>query len=516
MKFEPIDGVDYRYNYNDIFSDIAANKFKSGENATIRALILTDLWFLINFILKIPNANNPYVVKQCQTVEYGPKSLTLDIWFRGGWKSTIITIGETIQYALKFPEESTAIICYKKELAEKFLRAIKGHLTNNSLLHRYFPDILYANPERESPLWAVDKGIIVKRSNNSPEPTVAAYGLVDNQPTGIHPDRIVYDDMTTHDLCVNSEISETIKVKFDMSRSFGKDGGTHRVIGTPYAYDDPLSYIESKTMVGTDKPLYMTRKQPVTEDGTRNGKSVYYSQEYLDTELKILRTFDTQYLLNPSPDDVKKLDKDKLKIIGIESLPERLYKFLIVDPAGKKGTGDPWAIVVVGVKPNFVDVRASDIYILSIVQEKYRLEEAIRKVVQTYKEHGKICLIGVEEVAQSTTTNHIASELKLSGINVSVDRGTIQIYNPSKRAKIKRIEEIVWPLDNGRLYILNTILSKYIEITKSQMFGFPNTNDDHILDILSYFIADTLPEYKFTKPSVNYKPQKPIPIGAFT
>lgn len=520
VEFKPLEGVKYKYRYLDVFKAIAnyegspEEKF-AFERTQWRYLIKNDLWFIINFILKIPNANHKFVIDNCWEVETGPKSNTLDIWAREHWKSTTITIAETIQYILTYPEKCTAIFCYVRDRAEKFLFSIKETLANNQLLISFFPDVLYSNPERESPIWSIEKGIVVKRKTGRPEPTLGAYGLVEGMPTGVHFDRRIYDDIITQDICENYETMEKVKEKFDYSQCLGKDGGVHRVVGTYYAYDDPLVYIQNKRYVyDKDKPIYTLRLKPATVDGSPNGKSVYLSEEYLDG-LKSLKSFNSQYLLNPSPTETKKLNKDCLKIVKPQDMPERLFKFLIIDPSGKKGTGDPVAILLVGVNPDKDDNGASNIYILNAIIEKFALPEFITQVVTMYKNGGKILRIGVEEVGQSTAEVHIREKLNSMGYGVSVENDTIQIYKPSKRAKTARIEELSVPLINGKIHCSTAVPQKYIDIIKKEMEDFPFSNDDHAIDILSYFIIDTLPDYPFPKVYTNIRLCKPIPAGAF-
>ena len=510
VKFEPLPDVKYAHDYVDMFEKINSGKLE--EIPALRYLIKNDLWFILHFVLKIPNVNNKFVVGNCWEVETGSKDKTLDEWFRGGFKSSIITIAETIQYILKSQELCTGILCYIKPLAEKFLFTIKEALSLEILL-TCFPDVLYKNPERESPLWSLEKGIVVKRKAARPDPTVAAYGLVEGMPTGVHPDRRIYDDIMTWHMAQNREIIEKAKEGFDMSQSVGKEFGTHRIVGTPYDYDDTISYIKKKKNInGT--PVYHIRSKPITEDGTPSGKPVMVSQEYLDY-LKTLKSFNTQYLLNPSPTETKKLNKDCLVITKPQDMPERLFKFLIIDPSGKKGTGDPWAILLVGVNPDKDDNGASNIYILNAIIEKFTLPEAISQIVTMYKNGGKILRIGVEEVGQSTTEVHIKEKLNAMGYYVSIENDSIQIYKPSKRAKTARIEELSVPLINSKIHISTAVPQKYIDIIKKEMEDFPFSNDDHAIDILSYFIIDTLPDFPFPKVYTNVRLCKPIPAGAF-
>jgi hypothetical protein len=84
-----------------------------------------DLFFIVQFVLKIPIANHPFVVRMCREVEDGPQDYTLDVWAREHFKSSIITIAETIQYVLGHPNDAVGIFSYVRPVAKKFLFSIK-------------------------------------------------------------------------------------------------------------------------------------------------------------------------------------------------------------------------------------------------------------------------------------------------------------------------------------------------------------------------------------------------------
>lgn len=514
IEWSPLPGIKYAHDYTLMFSKVVSGELP--EIPVWRYLITEDLFFLLHFVLKIPGVNRKFVIERCEEINLGPKDKTLDVVAREHYKTTCITIGETIQYVLKYPNHCTAIFCYIKPRAEDFIASIKDYFTKNEILKYYFPDVLYPNPERDASRWSVDKGIVVIRNTNRPEPTVGAYGLLEGMPTGVHFERRVYDDIVTDDISDNYETMEKVKKKIDMSMSLGKEGGTHRVLGTYYNYDDPLCYLRDKKEINNpDKPVYHLRFYPATIDGTINGTPVLVSQEYLDS-LKTTRTFYTQYLLDPSPLEVKKLNKDCLKVVGIDELPDRLYRFMLIDPSGKKGTGDPWAILIVGVCPDKDDIGTSSVYILKALIEKFTLDKAIKASVDMYCNGGKILCIGVEEVGQSTTEVHIADALNAKGYDLSVDNGGIVIFKPRKRSKIDRINELSWPLHNGKIHILDTVPIEQRKTIQAEIFGFPNSKDDHAIDTLSYFWIDLLHDYDFPIERTNVFIPKPIPMGAYT
>ena len=96
----------------------------------------------------------------------------MDLWCREHGKSSIITFGLTIQDILNNPEERIGIFSHTRPMAKDHMKPVKYELQENSKLKALFPDILYANPEKQAPKWSEDEGITVKRRGNYTEETV--------------------------------------------------------------------------------------------------------------------------------------------------------------------------------------------------------------------------------------------------------------------------------------------------------------------------------------------------------
>lgn len=489
VEFVPAQGVDYKHDYGQIVSDINTDKIP--ELDTYRELILSDLWFVLNFVMKIPNSNHPFVVRACREVEDGPQDFTLDIWAREHFKSTIITIGETVQWALKNPDSATGIFSYARPEAKKFLGALKSLFQTETMLHACFPDVVWGNCEREAPTWSLDDGLILKRNTNRPEATIAAFGLVEGMPTGRHFERRIYDDIVTEDMADSIDILEKIKNKFDSSQNVGKEGGHHRVIGTYYHHNDPLVYIRNKrTPEGI--PAYHYRFKPATDDGTATGRPVMLSQSRLDM-LRLTRTFNCQQLLDPSPVADRCLNADFLKKIPKVEIPKNLYRLLLVDQAGDMDSGkgkdaDSWAVGVIGIERKADDIGQSNIYIENLWISPANESEAIETIVRMYISAGIVQRLGVEKVGISTTHLHIAQALKARGRHVSFDdeRSVGVMLRPAGRNKKKMIESALsWPLNNGKIHYSDAIPTAYIERLKMEMVNFPFWHDDGI-NMLAY------------------------------
>jgi hypothetical protein len=511
FKSDPVrKPVEYKYNYLRIAELIASKEWP--EIDTYRALIKNDLWFVSHFIVKPfvddvgrAKSNSPFFVKACQEIEDGPQDYTLDIWARFHYKSTSITIAETIQHQLKNPNHATGIFSHKSPVAKDFIFSIKSVFENERILSVCFPDVAWEDPKREAPLWSLDEGIILKRDTNRKEASISGHGLVEGMPTGLHFERRVYDDISTNDMAQSPDIVEKVKHAFDTSQNLKTlVGSHHRVTGTYYSHIDPLIHVrDKKDLEGKSK--YLLRFKPATEDGTATGKPVLMSQEALD-ELKGDSSFNCQQLLDPTPSSEQRLNPDFLQRIEPSLIPKNAHKFMLIDQAGdadsNKGRNtDAWAMGVFAVEPFTDEIGQSKIFIKDLWIEASGESEAIERAVRMYIEAGVVRCIGVEKVPQTTTHIHIASALKGRGRHVEFtdDRhSTGVLLRPAGRNKKKFIESaLAWPLNNSKWFYSSEIPARYIDRLKQEMTNFPLWHDD-ALNICAY-LYDILRDYHFPK-----------------
>src|SRR5690606_6371510 len=129
------------------------------------------LFFLLTVACKRRDVNHPWVYDRCREVEAEPNG-RLDLWAREHFKSTIITFGKSIQDILNDPNITIGIFSHTRPIAKAFLKQIKTELEQNTFLKKRFPEILYEDPQKESPRWSLDEGIRVKRTANPKEETV--------------------------------------------------------------------------------------------------------------------------------------------------------------------------------------------------------------------------------------------------------------------------------------------------------------------------------------------------------
>ena len=496
VLWAPVPGVEYCYDYGKVFEAIKGDPVS--ERRLMRELCLDDLFFLVNFVLRVPRANHEYIVHCCRDVQTGPPSHTLDCWFREGFKTTIVSVAESIQAVLRDRECTVGLLSYAQAPALSILRSIKDVFERSEILKWCFPDVLWGDPRTEASTWGEDKGLVVKREGYQKESSFEAWGLIEGMPTGKHFKRRMYDDVVTEKVVppnASPEMMQKVKDNFDLSENIGAEGGTCRVIGTFYHYEDPLVYIMNKK-TADGLPVFHTRIKPATVDGTYNGKSVFIGEERLAVLRTNKKAFATQQLLDPTPVEMRDLDPTMLIEVEPKDIPQRLFKFITVDFAGvdKNREGDSWAIHLVGVSPVLDELGGSDIYILDSIIQPMSMNEAMNALVSLYMRGGVVWEVGVEKVGATTMEVHVKNALTARGRAGAV----VKTLSPAGRKKEFRIlQALEWPLRNGKIKISKAVPVGTRERLKMEMAKFPYWHEDG-LDSLSY-IYDMLREFPFAK-----------------
>ncbi|MEE9612552.1 MAG: hypothetical protein V3W19_14960, partial [Desulfatiglandales bacterium] len=240
FEFERRPGVRYDLDYQEITKTL--NGFRDYEEDTlfyshIRQFSKESLFFLCYFVLGMYPINQPWLVERVKEAQ-DHHDKTLDLWFREAWKSTILTYALPIWEIIHNPEVSIGIFSHTRNIAKGFLRRIKFTLEGNGLLQKAFPDIFFESPHKQSPKWSEDEGLLVRRHGVYAESTLEAWGVVDAQPTSKHFDIRVYDDVVTPEGVNTMDQIKKTEERFALSHNLGRHGGSVRVIGTRYHFND--------------------------------------------------------------------------------------------------------------------------------------------------------------------------------------------------------------------------------------------------------------------------------------
>lgn len=437
--------------------------------------------------------SHPWLFARCREVQNDPDD-HLDLWAREHYKSTIITFGKTIQDILcshgdNAPVEqecTVGILSHTRPIAKAFLRQIKQEFENNSLLKELFPDVLYADPQKESPKWSEDEGICVRRRSNPKEQTVEAWGVVDGQPTSKHFTKLVYDDVVVPASVSTPEMMQKTLDAMVLSYNLGARGGARRWIGTRYHNNDAYKSI-------LDRATATARIHAATKDGTPDGEPVFLSKEDLVKKRRDMGPyiFGAQMLLNPTTDETQGFNEKWLRYYDNVNRTG-LNVYLLFDPAnGKKKANDYTCGWVVGLGPD------QKIRILNMVRDRLSLPERTNLVFKWHREYKPMRgAVRYEQYGMQADIQHIRERMTQENYEFEITEvgGTTP--------KTDRIKRLIPYFEQGRILLPRSLhYTNHEKITRDLVHDFvqeeykpfPVPTHDDMLDALARLFEPNLP-----------------------
>jgi phage terminase large subunit-like protein len=459
-----------------------------------RELCKTDLYFLMIYGLNrkdmlSPLINRQWLLDRCREVQANPDGY-LDLWARGHYKSSIITCGLTIQDILNNPEITCGIFSFSNKIAVAFLRQIKREFESNEVLKALFPDILYANPNKDSPKWSEQDGLIVKRKGNPKESTVEAWGLIDSQPISKHYDLRIYDDVVTRDNINTPDMIQKTQEAWELSLNLSTSNGKARYIGTRYSFLDTYRTI-------MERKAAIPRIYPATDDGTPTGKPVLFPQSVIDKQRREQGpyTFSAQYLQNPIADSSQNFRLEWLEYY--ECTNERLLEvsremniYILVDPAGSQKKGRDYTVfVVLGCNKD------QNYYLLDGIRDRLNLKgrtDALFELYKKWKPKG----IGYEKFGLMSDIEHIREKQAELNFRFPITelgkvKNKLLIGTSKKEDRIGRLvpifinKKMYLPLKINRVDYQGKSYDFIEQFIKEEYILFPSSVHDDMLDAMS-------------------------------
>lgn len=466
-----------------------------------KKLCKTDLFFLLAFALKRKDAIHPWLYARCREVQNNSDGF-LDLWAREHYKSTIITFAKSIQDLLSDPDKTTiGIFSHTRPNSKGFLKQIKREFETNEYLKKLFKDVLFENPEAESPMWSLDGGLILKRKSNPKEANVEAWGLVDGQPTGKHFTLLVYDDVVTLESVRTPEQIKKVTESWEMSLNLGAHGGKQRYIGTRYHINDTY-----KTMM--DRGSVKPRIYPATINGEADGEPVFLEKSRLMEKRRDMGpyTFGTQMLQNPIADKAMSFKLEWLKYYETLGDTSKWNKYILVDPASsKKDTSDYTVFEVIGLAPD------NNYYLIDAFRDRMNLTERANKLFELHRKHNPKS-VGYEKYGIQADIEHMKylMEQRNYRFNIVELGGGI--------AKEDRIKKLIPIFEQLRFYMPKTLFfidhegttKDYVNLFINEEYAsFPVCSHDDMLDcrarILDPNLYATFPKIEEPKPKQPYR-----------
>jgi phage terminase large subunit-like protein len=462
---------------NEFFSKISCKYVK-------RHLCRTDLFYLLTVACKRKDLNRDWLYSRCREVQASPDG-HLDLWARDHYKSTTITFAKTIQDILCNPDVTIGIFSHTRPIAKGFLKQIKREFETNEFLKTLFPDVLYAKPEGEAPVWSLDSGIIVKRKANPKEATVEAWGLIDGQPTGKHFKIRVYDDVVTRESVTTPDQIKKTTEAWELSQNLGtQNDGKSRYIGTRYHVNDTY-----RTMM--DRGSVKPRIYPATHNGQMDGEPVLLTKESLLEKRRDMGpyTFSCQMIQNPVADRAMSFKADWLSYYDSLGDTKTWNKYIIIDPASaKKSTSDYTVMSVVALAPD------NNYYLIDAIRDRLNLTQRATKLFELHRKHEPKG-VGYERYGLQADIEHMQYVMEQKNYRFHITEIGGQV------PKEDRIKKLIPVFEQKRFYLPKSLyFVDYEGITRDfvQLFladeylAFPVCVHDDMLDCVARILDTTL------------------------
>ena len=313
---------------------------------------------------------------------------------RGHGKSTLYTAAHIIHLHLCAHDPTFAVgLCHAlRPLAIKIMSDVKFQFEQNALLKAIAPDLCYANPETESPIWRQDE-ICLKRTAWYKVPSVVAFS-VDASVVGLHFDVIKGDDLVVD---VNSKTAsqrQEVKDYLNRMKALLKATGWKRIqlTGTRWHNDDAYEDITKKDSVWAGS-VKVKRIDCYDETGEPVWPQAFTKQELRKQELLSPHLFSCNYRNDPIPEGMSSFKRDDVQRYAadytasgdwIPPNPDERYSiYTSVDPNTRETTAYDAGVVMTAAKDS-----VGRIYIIDMDRGHPSPSELIswmRRHVQRYK-----------------------------------------------------------------------------------------------------------------------------------
>ena len=408
-------------------------------------LACNDLFYLFAILCDRRDACHPWIFNAVREVEAKPNNC-LDLWARSHYKSSIITFALTIQDILVDPEQTVGIFSFSRATAQTFLAQIKAEFERNENLKVCFPDVLYWAPEKESPRWSLQGGILVKRRSNPKEATVEAWGLVDGNPTGRHFKILMFDDMIEQRNVSNPEQIAKATEAWELSDNLGVGDGTiKRYVGTRYALGDTY-----QTMI--DRKVVHVRLKPATDNGRIDGNPVFWTKETWEKKkIEQRGTLPAQLLQNPAAGKQSVFELAWMRPYEIR--PSILNVYIMGDPSrGRTVRSDRTAIAVVGIDTS------GNKYLLDGVRHRMNLSQRWNSLKNLHAKWSGMAgvqnvQVGYERFGQQSDDEYFMEQMQRLPPNEQFAIEELAWPNEGKNSKGDRVQRLQPDFQTGKFLL---------------------------------------------------------------
>jgi phage terminase large subunit-like protein len=439
-----------------------------------------DFFFFALYCLEFDDfkyLDNDWVFDRCREIQREPWG-HLDLWARAHFKTSLLTVAHSLWEACNNPEETYGIFSMTSGLAKKIGTQIKRYLEKPHMTW-VFKDALYENPVKNAPGWSVDGGLMLRRKGNPREASFEFFGM-ESFPTGRHFSRLRGDDLVDQTYATNPAMVEKAVNLIQLLTPLRTPDAKWGLAGTRYDNADAYGHI-------IEQGMFKPRIYTPTVNGEVDGELVLFTAEQFREWMQALGQYHAacQLFQKPQALSLRQLDPAWLKRWDPEAHGwDKLNRFLIVDPASKKGKDNDYtAASMVGLGDD------NNAYLIDLVRDRLSLQERAKAVMTLCRKY--LPMYVFYEGAQGDI-EYIEEVMGREQFRVPI----LQM-STSGRHKVSAIDCLQPLAAEGHLYIPHSIpyvaadghyTDLVTEFVRDEWMQWPKPKHDDILDTLARIV----------------------------
>jgi len=400
---------------------------------------------------------------------------------RGTFKSSIITIGFTLQYLLNDPNARILIDSETYGKAKNFLAEIKGHLDSNVKFRAIFKHIYGVFPDdtRKDPSvrWTDAQVDLASRTIKRKEPSIMCSG-VDRSINGMHFDLIIEDDLHSEKNVTNKDQIEQVIAHRRLALSLLDPGMPRITIGTRWDFMDAYSDI-----LKNKRQSYNILVRKAIEDNDELLFPERLTKEFLDQQRREQGSyiFSCQYMNNPVDDETATFKHTYFKYIDWEEIESKpINWFLAIDPSNEGPYSDYAAFVLAGIDSEH------NLYVREVYHNKMKYSDIITLMFDWYQRYTPRGMALETVATQKNIEYMLIDEQKRRGVWLPM-----KIIKSRSTAKEDRIRSLAPYYEYGRVFHVKD--RNQMEDLEYELTHFPKGENDDLIDALATILEIATP-----------------------
>jgi predicted phage terminase large subunit-like protein len=433
------------------------------------------------------------------------KNFVLIMMPRGTFKTSVVTVGFTLQNLLIDPNIRILLDSETYAKSKAFLSEIKGHLENNERYREIFKFIhgCYPDDGKRNLIWSDSQIVTHARSVTRKEPTVSCSGI-DKSINGMHYDLIIADDLHSEQNVTTKDQIDKVKDHYRFALSLLDPGKPMIIIGTRWDYNDLYQHI----LDYEGKRFNVLLRKAILDDG-----SLLFPERLTAEFLTATREtqgsyiFSCQYLNSPVDDETATFKRSTFHKVPWSEVEKRPINWnLIVDPSYAGQYSDYAAFVLGGM-----DFQR-EIFVRHILRAKMTYGDIINNIFDLYTRF-RPNRIFVEVIGTKTLEHELNNEQKRRGAWLP-----ITFIRSRAAAKEDRVRSLAPFYEFGHIYHIKEC--PQLDDLEYELLHFPKGTHDDIIDALATIPEVTTapsnrraasdPDDDRVKRRILYKPRSPI------